>query len=271
MSASLLKKCCLYFLLACPLLFAGKALAETAYYVLDNVTLEDGQQITGTFAWTYTPEDFEGGSGAFLELDIPHTNYSFADDNLVITIESGHIEISGNGNYHDQGLDISFFLAQPLSLLQSSPLDLGLSFFECCGNGFQDQPFSGGSISPITSPGLEVTGMATTIALCLDRTSGDREVILLQGAVSWLCGDAGLFPAMGDMVRLMTKGRASGAAPIGATLNDLTPLWARCNNLTGHTTTGTVPLQGATTIDCGAEGLAAAPGDEIMIVLEGRQ
>jgi len=32
-------------------------------------------------------------------------------------------------------------------------MDLDLSFFECCGNGFQDQPFQSGSIVPSAAPG----------------------------------------------------------------------------------------------------------------------
>ena len=127
----------------------GTAQAAKVSYTLDGVFLADGTQITGAFDWTYEIGDFEGGSGIFTALEIPWTIYSFGDGNLDIIIESKQIEITGNGNYHDVGLDIKLVLSPPLSLTQSSPIDLGLSFFECCGNGFKDQPFISGSISPV--------------------------------------------------------------------------------------------------------------------------
>jgi len=48
----------------------------------------------------------------------------------------------------DMGLDITLRLSQPLTPTASASIDLSLSFFECCGNGFHDQPFLSGSISP---------------------------------------------------------------------------------------------------------------------------
>ena len=68
-------------------------------------------------------------------------------------IQTNSIEISGNGNYHDVGLDITFFLSPPLTATQSASIVLASSFFECCGNGFEDQPFLSGSISPPSLPG----------------------------------------------------------------------------------------------------------------------
>jgi hypothetical protein len=71
---------------------------------------------------------------------------------MVLTIEYNQIEFSLDGNFHDYGLDISlkFVQQQPLSPTQSSLIDLNLntSFFECCGNGFHDQPFQSGRIIP---------------------------------------------------------------------------------------------------------------------------
>jgi len=40
---------------------------------------------------------------------------------------------------------------QPLSPTQSSLIDLNTSFYECCGNGFNDHNFISGSISPVVS------------------------------------------------------------------------------------------------------------------------
>jgi hypothetical protein len=141
------------------------AKAATVSYTLDNVILLDGQQITGTFDWNFDICDFEDGNGVFTALEIPWAKYSFTDGNLNTDIQTDSIEISGNGNYHDTGLDIKFSLLSPFTPTQPASINLGVdaegnyfSYFECCGNGFKDQPFSSGSISPIISPFLDMDG-----------------------------------------------------------------------------------------------------------------
>lgn len=247
------------------LLVASIAHSDTAIYTLDDLLLDNGNQITGTFVWTFAVDDFEGGSGEFTALEIPYTIYSLADDNLSIDIQSGSIEISGNGDYHDAGLDITLVLSQPFSLTQSAPIDLGLSFFECCGNGFQDQFFQSGSISPSSNPGVELAGLTTMAASCRDQTTGERKQFRLSGATTWSCGDAGIFPQGGDIVQLVSIGRADGLLPVVATLIDITPLMAKCTNLTTRTMVR-VNLAGSPTVDCAAEGLAVAAGDRIAII-----
>ncbi len=147
------KKICFEMVFCSIILAASNAHADTVNYTLDNLILAGGEQITGTFDWTFNVGDFEGGSGVFTALEIPYTRYSFADGNLNMEIQTSSIEISGNGNYHDVGLDITLkFLSQSFTPTQSAPIDLDLSFFECCGNGFRDQPFQSGSISPTAVP-----------------------------------------------------------------------------------------------------------------------
>lgn len=135
---------------------AGHTQAATISYLLDDIFLADGTQMTGAFDWTYDTGDFEGGSGVFTELEIPWrpggTAPPLDDEGMVLTIEHNQIEISLDGNFHDYGLDISLKYVQPLSLTQPAPIDLNASFFECCGNGFKDQAFSSGNISPVISP-----------------------------------------------------------------------------------------------------------------------
>lgn len=91
--------------------------AMTVVYTLDNIVLGDGEQITGSFDWTFSLGDFEGGSGDFTELEIPHTIYSLGDGNLALDIQTKAIEISGDGNFHDVGLDITIVFAQPLTYM----------------------------------------------------------------------------------------------------------------------------------------------------------
>jgi len=134
----------------------GSAQAATVSYTLDDVFLVDGTQMTGAFDWTYTIGDFEGGDGVFTALEIPWrpngTAPPLEQDGMIITIENNQIEISLDGSFHDYGLDISLKFEQPLSPTQSSLIDLSTSFYECCGNGFKDQPFISGSISPVLTP-----------------------------------------------------------------------------------------------------------------------
>ena len=129
--------------------------AATVSYISDNVFLSDGTQMTGAFDWTYDIEDFEGGSGVFTALEIPYgpngTVPPLEDAGMVLTIENNQIEISLDGNVHDYGLDISLKFVQPLSPTQPSLINLTTSFYECCGNGFKDQPFVSGSITPVAS------------------------------------------------------------------------------------------------------------------------
>lgn len=130
--------------------------AATVIYTLDNVILTDGEQITGTFYWTYSVGDFEDGNGVFTALEIPWrpggTAPPLEQEGMVLTIENNQIEISLDGNFHDYGLDIILKFEQPLSPSHSSLIDLNTSFYECCGNGFKDQFFQSGSVSPIPQP-----------------------------------------------------------------------------------------------------------------------
>ena len=133
----------------------GSAQAATVSYILDDIFLDDGTQMTGAFDWTYAIGDFEGGSGVFTALEIPWrpggTLPPLEDPGMVLTIENNQIEISLDGNFHDYGLDISLKFLTPLSLTLPSLINLDTSSFDCCGNGFQKHDFVSGSISPVVS------------------------------------------------------------------------------------------------------------------------
>jgi hypothetical protein len=159
------------------LVVASGARAEVVSFTLEDVILADGEQIFGTFDWTFDAGDFEDGVGEFTELDIPYTIYSFEDGNLNLEIQTNSIEISGNGNYHDVGLDISFFLSEPLVPTESSSIDLGMSFFECCGNGFKDQPFASGRITPLPEPSTFTAHLSGLAALWMLARRRKRHTI----------------------------------------------------------------------------------------------
>ncbi|QEG38008.1 hypothetical protein Pr1d_53560 [Bythopirellula goksoeyrii] len=133
---------------------APHAYPDVINYTLDNVRLADSTHRPGSFSWTFSIGDFEGGVGAFTALGIPWrpggTLPTLEDPGMVLTIENNQIEISVDGNFHDYGLDSSLKFVQPISSMQSSLIDLSRSLFECCGNGFKDQPFQSGRIIPST-------------------------------------------------------------------------------------------------------------------------
>ena len=146
------------FLWLAAVMSVGTAQAATVSYILDEILLDDGAQITGAFDWAYEIGDFEGGSGVFTALEIPYKPAGTAPPleqvGMVFTIENNQIEISLDGNFHDYGLDIIMKFVQPLSPTQSSLIGLvdpNESFYECCGNGFQNHFFSSGSITPVVS------------------------------------------------------------------------------------------------------------------------
>jgi len=131
----------------------ANAHAATVIYTLDNVILDDATQITGAFSWTYDVDDFENGSGQFTSLYIPWTSHNHTD--LTATFDIGSsIEITLEGSVHDDGVDISLVLAQPLTPTTSSLLTIGEgeSKYEIGGNGFHTGLIQSGTISPIIEP-----------------------------------------------------------------------------------------------------------------------
>jgi hypothetical protein len=157
---------CLTFIMS-----VGAVQAETVSYILEDVFLVDGSQMTGAFDWTYTVGDFGDGSGIFTALEIPWrpggTAPPLEQAGMVFTIENNQIEISLDGNFHDYGLDISLKFVQPLSPTQSSLIDLTTSFYECCGNGFKDQPFRSGSIIPLVRGDVSGDGVVNAADLVI--------------------------------------------------------------------------------------------------------
>lgn len=137
-------------LVACILFVAlPDAHAATVFYTLDNVTLAGNTPMTGTFSWTYDVGDFENGVGQFTFLEIPWTLHDHTDLEASFDIGSS-IEITLEGSVHDDGVDITLVLAQPLTPTTSSLLALGSgeSKYEIGGNGFHDGLIQKGRISP---------------------------------------------------------------------------------------------------------------------------
>jgi hypothetical protein len=127
--------------------------ADTVFYTLKNVTLNGNKPMSGTFSWTYDVGDFENGVGQFIYLDIPWTLHDHTDLNVTFDIGKS-IEITLEGSVHDDGVDITLVLAQPLTPTTSSLLSLGSgqSKYEIGGNGFHVGLFQSGSISRVPEP-----------------------------------------------------------------------------------------------------------------------
>lgn len=141
-------------LLGAALVSAGESGAETRHYALDDVfflkegTTSNLQPMHGYFDWTYTPGDFENGAGELLWVDIPGTTHGVED--LVVTIEVGGIEISLDGSFHDDGVDVSIKFLTDLSPAAASVIDTdpANSKFDIGGNGFYRGSIASGSVVP---------------------------------------------------------------------------------------------------------------------------
>ncbi len=142
------KALCLGLVVIAAFLAPSFAHAEEVTYELENVILDDGNvPMFGTFTWVYDVGDFENGEGQFSFLDIPYTNHDHTD--LEASFDVGNsIEITLPGSAHDDGVDITLFLLQPLTPTTPSSVDLVRSRFEIGGNGFHDGYFLSGEIVP---------------------------------------------------------------------------------------------------------------------------
>lgn len=140
--------------------FAPRAAAQTETVVYDFVDVwldpvishpwEDPQQMTGSFQWTYTPGDFANGTGELLTLYLPWWGSDLTDLNF--TSDTGSIEITLGGNYHDRGVDVSLFLVESMTPDQPSTIDTSRSAFDIqVGVSHQGEVISG-SVVPRTAP-----------------------------------------------------------------------------------------------------------------------
>lgn len=166
--------------------------AETVYFALDNVILDDNTQITGLISWDYTVDDFENGSGQFVSLTIPHSSHN--QDDLIGTIEPGQIEITFEGNVHDDGVDIKLVLVPALTPFTSSLIDTNTtaSKYSIGGNGFNDGFFLSGRVVP-TNLTLSIT--ADEPGFVFIEWSPDIPGVVLQEkpvlATNWMASASG--------------------------------------------------------------------------------
>lgn len=141
--------------------------AEVVNYTLENVILDDGNaQMFGDFTWTYDVGDFENGVGQFTFLDIPFTAHDHTDLDWAFDIGNS-IEITLAGSVHDDGVDITLFLTQPLTPTTGTTIDLDQSRYEIGGNGFHTGLFVSGSVVPAGPTGVEdpSTSPGTAVAV----------------------------------------------------------------------------------------------------------
>jgi len=134
----------------------ASAQTTTTTYELVDVFVDLGSpggatyQMTGVFDWTYTPGDFENGSGSFSQVYIPF--YGSDISGLNITVETSSIEFTLAGNFHDQGVDVMLKLLPPLSPTAPAPLNLGQSQFQVEQGIIYGGSFVSGSVEP--QPGI---------------------------------------------------------------------------------------------------------------------
>ncbi len=136
------------------MLVTAPAQAATVSYFLDNVVTTHGKTMTGTFEWSYTPGDFENGSGQFSQLYIPGYGSDLAP--LSITIAPDAIEFSLNQSFHNKELDINLRLIGAFSPTHGADIDTSqdtngnyLSKFRVAG--FGSPGYNGGFASGAVS------------------------------------------------------------------------------------------------------------------------
>ncbi len=137
---------------------------NTLYYVLDNVILDDHTQLTGFFSWSYDVEDFADGTGQFVSLDVPGSLHN--QDDLIATIDvTESIEITFDGNVHDDGIDIMLVLMEALS--PTTPAEINVitngTKYSIGGNGFREGFFLSGRVVP-TNITLRISASAPGLA-----------------------------------------------------------------------------------------------------------
>ena len=156
------KNICFWVVFGFIFMTAFSAHADTVYYTLDNVILDDTTQMTGTFSWTFNTDEFANGFGEFTALDIPWTGHDHTD--LIATIDpTQSIEITLEVNTDSDGVDITLVLLQPLTPTTSSLINLAPteSKYQIGADNFHRGIFLSGSISPVPEPcslGLLVLG-----------------------------------------------------------------------------------------------------------------
>lgn len=150
--------------------------ADVVVLELDNVSTDRGGQMTGQFTWTFDTGDFENGVGLFTSLDVPHTAHGLED--LVITIETNQIEVSLDGSFHDDGVDVTLVLLESFSTTGSVAMNLtqtesqNKSKYSIGGNGFIDGDFISGRVTRVDVPepaSCVMMGTGMLILMCRRR------------------------------------------------------------------------------------------------------
>ncbi len=139
-------------------LISTSSQAAVVNYSLENVMLDDGvNQMLGEFSWTYDEGDFENGVGAFTYLEIPFTNHDHTD--LQATFDIGtSIEITLEANLHDDGVDITLRLLNPLTPTSSAAINPLQSAYDIGGNGFHAGVFQSGHVVSSALSGVDDQG-----------------------------------------------------------------------------------------------------------------
>jgi hypothetical protein len=181
---NVVKKTCFWLIFGLVNLAVLQSRADIVHYSLNNVILDEGNaQMTGVFSWTYNAGEFNDGVGQFISLSIPWSLHDETDLKASFDIAKS-IEITLPGSVHDDGVDITLVLVQPLTPTTSSLINLvqtgtlNRSKYSIGGNGFHDGFFLSGSVSPtvaVPEPSgfpLLLLGLAAIGFVSVRRRSG---------------------------------------------------------------------------------------------------
>ena len=163
------------------------AQTNTIVYTLDHVWLDPDIShpwgsspllMTGQFEWTYDVGDFENGTGEMVWVNIPWFGSNLAE--MIITIETGSMEFSLNGNWHNRGLDVNLKYVNAFTETSAAVIDTQLSSFDIEAGGIYQGHVTSGRIKPETELLLNVTGSCPDALLAdVNGASAHGQVALL--------------------------------------------------------------------------------------------
>lgn len=160
--------------------WCSPSIADTRVYELVDVWLdpdishpwEEPRQMFGTVTWTYDAGDFENGTGTLSDLDLPWWSEPTGPP-LSDTIDTGSIEITMDGNWHDYGVDVMIALVGGLTQESGASIDTTASIFEIQVGISRQGHIVSGALVPVQPCAADIDG---------DGSVGPADLAVVLGA-----------------------------------------------------------------------------------------
>lgn len=177
----------------------ASAQTETIVYNLEDVWFSGGQEMTGTFEWTYQVGDFENGVGTFTSIYIPWYGTYLGD--LAWTIEIDQIEVTMAQSWHGLGVDVMLRLSNDLSLTQPAMVNTATSSYHI-ESGSHTGTMLSGAVVPEPGLSMSVSGSCPSMTFdIVDATPSGSVALLYANNVGAFVVPAGM-PCAGTQLGL---------------------------------------------------------------------